>query len=745
MGGSANPRTMDIQFGDPAYDPSAIRSGVLPGPPSNMQPQFEPSKSQINDFFRDRSGNMQGQPRLVANAPQMTDFAPTPLPNPGVSDAARAGGPLPGLPLPSGKGGTSGQPAMPTPPPSASSPAPAPQYSPMAPQGGFNVNQASASALQQSIQGAQAGMGFQPGQIRPTGYQANTAQATGYNPSAMRSQGYQATGAGSTGFDAASANSRGYGAAKAGSTGFQASDVGSQGYTAAGPTATGYAAQNLASAPTVGSQTVQAGQLAGSNLGAYTNPYENQVVQQTLSDLKGAQDQELNQMGAQATAANAFGGSRQGIAEAETRKGYAGKAAQAVSGLRQAGFTQAQQMAQADIGAAQQAALANQQAGLQAGTTTAQLGQQANLANQAARNQASQFGATAQNVASQQTAAAQNAAAQFGAGAANQAASQGANLQQAALQFGAGASNQAGLQNAMASNQARQFGAGASNQANLQNANFQQAASQFGAGASNQAGLQNAMASNQARQFGAGAANQAASTNMAAQNAAGQFGAGASNQMALSNMGALNAASQYNAGNAMSAQQQNVANQITAQNMRMGAGSQLGQLGQQAFNTGQTIQQNQQQQGLMQQGLQQALIDAARGQYAGYTGAPGQALSAPLAALGVTPVPQSSTQTNQRGLFDYLGLGAGMIAKRGGYASDTRLKTDIKPIGAHKGINLYTWSWNDEGKRIADPAQPTIGVMAQELRETHPHLVKRGEDGYLRVNYAGLNSELEAA
>jgi hypothetical protein len=227
---------------------------------------------------------------------------------------------------------------------------------------------------------------------------------------------------------------------------------------------------------------------------------------------------------------------------------------------------------------------------------------------------------------------------------------------------------------------------------------------------------------------------------MAAQNAAAQFGAGAANQMGLSNMGALNAASQYNAGNAMSAQQQNVANQMAAQGMRMGAGAQLGQLGQQAFGVGQTLQQNQAQQGLLQQGLQQALIDAARGQYAGYTGAPSQALSAPLAALGVTPVPQSTTTTNQRGLFDYLGLAAGVAGM-----SDTRLKTDINPIGTHKGINLYTWNWNDEGKRIANPAQPTIGVMAQELRETHPHLVKAGEDGYLRVDYVGLNSELEAA
>jgi hypothetical protein len=35
--------------------------------------------------------------------------------------------------------------------------------------------------------------------------------------------------------------------------------------------------------------------------------------------------------------------------------------------------------------------------------------------------------------------------------------------------------------------------------------------------------------------------------------------------------------------------------------------------------------------------------------------------------------------------------------------------------------------------------------MADELRETHPHLVKRGQDGYLRVDYRGLSKELEAA
>jgi hypothetical protein len=175
------------------------------------------------------------------------------------------------------------------------------------------------------------------------------------------------------------------------------------------------------------------------------------------------------------------------------------------------------------------------------------------------------------------------------------------------------------------------------------------------------------------------------------------------------------------------------------QGVQMGGAAQLGQLGQQAFSTGQAISQQQQQQGLMQQGLQQALIDAARGQYAGYAGAPQAALAAPLAALGVTPTPQTTTSGKSPGLFDYLSLAASSAATAA--SSDIRLKKDIKLLGKERGHNVYSWEWTDEGKRIADPSQPKVGVMAQELQETHPHLVKLGADGFLRVDYSGLAAE----
>ena len=400
--------------------------------------------------------------------------------------------------------------------------------------GGFNVNTAAAGGLQQAMQGTQQAMGFQPQNISAAQYQPSQSGFSGYGASNI---------AGAAPISAQNVAGQGYGAQMAGRVG------------------------------PVAAQNVNAGQVAGANLSAYRNPFESQVVQQTLTDLGGAQEKQLNQMGAQASAANAFGGSRHGVAEAETRRGFADQAARTVSGLRQAGFQNAQQLAGQDAAARTQAALANQAAGLQAGTTSAQLAQQANLANQAAANQAGQFGASAAN--------------------------------QAAL-----ANQQSGL-------------------------------------LAQQSTAANTLAAQQA--------------NQAAQNQAGQFGAAAGNQAALANQAARNQAGQFNVNQIMNAQQMNQAAGLQGNQQRLGAAGQMGQLGQQAFNTSQAIQQQQMQQGMMQQAMQQQLIDAARQQYRGYTGAPQAALSAPLQALGQTPVPQSQTTTSKPGLFDYMGAGMGMF------------------------------------------------------------------------------------
>lgn len=377
------------------------------------------------------------------------------------------------------------------------------QYAPLAPQGQFNVNQASAGALQQAMQGTQSGLGFQAAPVAAVGYRptAQTVQgkqsAYGYTPAQQQLQGQQ------TGFNYDPAQQR-------------------------------------------------AVTLSGQNISQYESPYQQAVIDRTARDISRAQEQSLNRLGAQATAAGAFGGSRQGIEAAETRRAYNEQLADTVAGLRQSGFQQAMDAARFDVG---------QLAGTEA-------------SNVAAQRAAQQFGAQsaqaaqAANIARQQQIEAQNVAARTGA-----------------AQYGAGART-------------------AAEAANIQRA------------------------------------QQVAASNAAAQTAASQFGATA----------------------AQTAQQRNFANQLAAQQARQSAASQLGQLGQQAFGTGQAIQQQQMQQGLMQQGLQQALIDAARGQYAGYAGAPQTALQAPLAALGVTPVPETTTTTRNPGLFDYLSLGLGTYA-----------------------------------------------------------------------------------
>jgi len=96
-------------------------------------------------------------------------------------------------------------------------------------------------------------------------------------------------------------------------------------------------------------------------------------------------------------------------------------------------------------------------------------------------------------------------------------------------------------------------------------------------------------------------------------------------------------------------------------NTALGAAQQqqgmMSQLAGQGFGFGQAINQQQMQQGGLQQALQQQLIDAARGQYGGYTGAPMTSLSAPMAALGAANMGQNtSTQRQQPGLFNYMSL-----------------------------------------------------------------------------------------
>ena len=121
---------------------------------------------------------------------------------------------------------------------------------------------------------------------------------------------------------------------------------------------------------------------------AYMNPYETQVIDQTMADMQRASDIARQGDSARAVGAGAFGGSRSGIVDSERGRNLLDQQAKMAGGLRAQGYGQALQQSMA----AQESALQRQQkaaglmgqlgqagaaSGLQAGQTTGQLGQQA--------------------------------------------------------------------------------------------------------------------------------------------------------------------------------------------------------------------------------------------------------------------------------------------------------------------------------------------------------------------------------
>jgi len=127
-------------------------------------------------------------------------------------------------------------------------------------------------------------------------------------------------------------------------------------------------------APTMeAAQIGPVGTVAQADMGQYMSPYTQQVIERGEADIARQREQAMNQLGAQATAAGAFGGSRQGVAEGVAMGEYGRLASDFAAQQRQRAFQQAQQAAQFDITGQQQRAVQQ-----------AQLNQAANVANQQA-------------------------------------------------------------------------------------------------------------------------------------------------------------------------------------------------------------------------------------------------------------------------------------------------------------------------------------------------------------------------
>ena len=116
-----------------------------------------------------------------------------------------------------------------------------------------------------------------------------------------------------------------------------------------------------------------------------------------------------------------------------------------------------------------------------------------------------------------------------------------------------------------------------------------------------------------------------------------------------------------------------------------------------------------------------------------------------LAAILANIATQSGSQVagrpspgvrNDPGILETIGSVAGGVGTAIKTASDPRLKTDIHKLGKHNGHNLYSWKWNDKGKRLTG-LDYGAGVMADEVIEIDPAAVSI-KDGYLAVDYSRI-------
>lgn len=114
--------------------------------------------------------------------------------------------------------------------------------------------------------------------------------------------------------------------------------------------------------------TIASEGLSPERIQSFMSPYTQNVIDATMRDIGRQRDIAINEAGTAATRAGAFGGSRHGVAEAETQRAFAEQAADTAARLREAGYTTAAGMAQADIAqrmAAAQGGMATAGAGLQ--------------------------------------------------------------------------------------------------------------------------------------------------------------------------------------------------------------------------------------------------------------------------------------------------------------------------------------------------------------------------------------------
>ena len=89
--------------------------------------------------------------------------------------------------------------------------------------------------------------------------------------------------------------------------------------------------------------------LLDTDIGAYQNPFQTQVIDNTLGDLNRARQMQIQSDQDAAIGRGAFGGSRSALLEAETNRNFADRAGNIAADLRSRGFDRATGLAGMDI------------------------------------------------------------------------------------------------------------------------------------------------------------------------------------------------------------------------------------------------------------------------------------------------------------------------------------------------------------------------------------------------------------
>lgn len=283
------------------------------------------------------------------------------------------------------------------------------------------LQQQVANTYNGAVQGTQQAMGMNLG-MSPMMAQTSMAGAP-----AATAQGYNAF----TGLNAQGQPMSGFGAATASGGGYTAAQM--------GPV-----------------RDVVAGQFAGTDLNPYMNPYLDNVVNQTAADMERARLIEQNAANDAMMRAGAFGGSRHGIANAETNRNFYDRLGATTGQLRNLGFQNAQQAAFQDIANTMQADLANQGMDFNVGSFNAG---QTNEARRTGANNATSASIANANNQSQlaaQRLGAVNDARRFGAQAQNDVSRFNSQLGADLSRFNAGAANDTSRFNANSYNTMQQ-------------------------------------------------------------------------------------------------------------------------------------------------------------------------------------------------------------------------------------------------------------------------------------------------